>query len=360
MKLKLELDRSKDKSQSLFDELIIEKSFRDSLEKRIKDLDAQINEKSCKLLEFEKMKAEVGSLKQLVFELESEKSRVNKELLQSQELLKHFDQENSSLVCLESQLCEMHEFSIAADISLVFTRSQYHDQLEILVQQFLLSERDLIALQEKYLNVETALNHCRVSEARQAEENVTLLINLNSLKMELEAFASENKMLLDANEKLMNQSEELQNRTKLLEVAGDAGRSHHAQEIEKLGKMLKTCETEIDDLLLCKVELEVSLLVVRSKLDEQHAHVILLQGMSDEMVILQSKCNDLSQRLSEQILKTEEFKNLSIYLKDLKDKADAECVQLREKKRMKGHPMPCKRLSELHLLKNNMKQSCKN
>ncbi|XP_008460500.2 uncharacterized protein LOC103499300 [Cucumis melo] len=336
MKLKLELDCSKDKCQSLSDELIIEKSSRDSLEKIIKDLDAQINEKSYKLLDFEQMKAEVGSLKQLVLELESEKSRVDKDLLQSVELLKHLDQENSSLVCLESQLCEMHEFSIAADISLVFTRSQYDDQLEILVQQFMLSERDLIAVQEKYVNVETALNHCMVSEAHQAEESARLLMNLNSLKVELEAFASENKMLLEANEKLTNQSEELQNRTKLLEVAADADRSHHAKEHEKLGKMLKTCETEIDDLLLCKEELEVSLLVVRSKLDEQHAHVISLQGISDEMVILQNKCNDLTQRLSEQILKTEEFKNLSIHLKDLKDKAEAECLQLREKKENEG------------------------
>ncbi|XP_038875184.1 uncharacterized protein PFB0145c isoform X2 [Benincasa hispida] len=472
MKLKLELDRSKDKSQLLSDELIIERSFRESLEKKIKDLDAQINEKSCKLLDFEKMKAEVGNLKQLVLELELEKSRVDKDLLQSKELLKHLDQENSFLVCLESELCEMYEFSIAADISLVFTRSQCHDQLELLVQQFLLSERNLVALQEKYLNVETALNHCMVSEARQTEENARSLMNLNSLKLELEAFALENKMLLDtnkkltnqseelqnrtkladadrrhhaqeieklgkmlktcetevddlllckeeleafasenkmlldankkltnqseelqnrtkllevavdaerschaqeieklgkmlktyeteiddlllckeeleafalenkmlldANKKLTNQSEELQNRTKLLEVAADADRSRHAQEIEKLGKMLKTYETEIDDLLLCREELEVSLLVVRSKLDEQHAHVILLQGMSDEMVILQNKCNDLTQRLSEQILKTEEFKNLSIYLKDLKDKADAECVQLREKKENEG------------------------
>ncbi|KAG6579019.1 hypothetical protein SDJN03_23467, partial [Cucurbita argyrosperma subsp. sororia] len=336
MKLKLEMDRSKDESKSLSDELTIEKSFRDSLEKRIKDLDEQLNEKSCKLLDFEKMKSEVGSLKQSILELESEKSRVDKHLVQSEELLKHLDQENSSLVCLESQLSEMHEFSIAADISLVFTRSQYHEQLEILSQKYLLSERDLFALKEKYHSVETALNHCMVNEALQAEENARLSMNLDSLKTELDAFASENKTLLDGNEKLTAQSEELRNRAELLEVTADADRSNHAQEIEKLGKMLRTCETKIDDLLLCKEELEVSLLVVRSKLDEQHAHVILLQGMSDQMVILQNKCNDLTQKLSEQILKTEEFKNLSTHLKEMKDKADAECLQLREKKENDG------------------------
>ncbi|KAG6602046.1 hypothetical protein SDJN03_07279, partial [Cucurbita argyrosperma subsp. sororia] len=277
MKLKLELDRSKDNSKS-------EKSLRNSLEKRIKDLDDH----------FEKTKAEVGSLKRLVSKLESEKSRLNEDLLRSEELLKRFDQENSSLVCLESELCEMHEFSIAADVSLVFTRSQYQNHLENLVQKLVLSET------------------------------------------ESEAFALENKTLLDANKKVTIQSEELRNRTKILEVAADADRTHHAQEIEKLGKKLKTYETEIHDLLLCKEELEVSLLVVRSKLDEQHAHIIMLEGMSDEMVILQNKCNDLTQRLSEQILRTEEFKNLTTHLKDLKDKADAECRQLREKKENEG------------------------
>ncbi|XP_022141480.1 putative leucine-rich repeat-containing protein DDB_G0290503 isoform X2 [Momordica charantia] len=336
MELKSELGRLEEKSQSLSNELDIEQSFRDVLENRIKDLDAQIKEKSCKLLDFEKMKAEAGSLKQLVLDLESEKSRVHKRLIQSEELLMHFDQKSSSLVCLESQLSEMHEFSIAADISLVFTRSQYQDQLENFVHQFLLSERDFISLQEKYLNVETALNHCQASEACQVEENARLLMSLNSLKAEIEAFASENKMLLDANEKIMTRSEELQSQTKILEAAADADRSQHAREVEKLGKELMTCETEIDDLLLCKEELEVSLLVVRSKLDEQHAHVILLQGMSDEIVILQNRCNELNQRLSEQILKTEEFKNLSTHLKDLKDRADAECLQLREKKENEG------------------------
>ena len=277
MKLKFELDRSKDNSES-------EKSLRNSLEKRIKDLDDH----------FEKTKAEVGSLKRLVSKLESEKSRLNEDLLRSEELLKRFDQENSSLVCLECELCEMHEFSIAADVSLVFIRSQYQNHLENLVQKLVLSET------------------------------------------ELEAFASENKTLLDANKKVTIQSEELRNQTKILEVAADADRTHHAQEIEKLGKKLKTYETEIHDLLLCKEELEVSLLVVRSKLDEQHAHIIMLEGMSDEMVILQNKCNDLTQRLSEQILRTEEFKNLTTHLKDLKDKADAECRQLREKKENEG------------------------
>lgn len=57
---------------------------------------------------------------------------------------------------------------------------------------------------------------------------------------------------------------------------------------------------------------------------------------SVELVNLQVEFNKLNDRLSEQSLKTEEFKNLSIHFKEHNDKMVAECLQIREKKENEG------------------------
>ncbi|KAK9056451.1 hypothetical protein SSX86_023812 [Deinandra increscens subsp. villosa] len=67
-----------------------------------------------------------------------------------------------------------------------------------------------------------------------------------------------------------------------------------------------------DDMLISEEESKILLLVLKAKLEEQN----------DELIVLHNKCNQLTNKLSEQKLKTEEFKNLSIYLKELKDSAD--------------------------------------
>ena len=116
-------------------------------------------------------------------------------------------------------------------------------------------------------------------------------------------------------------------------------KAQHSKEFEKLKCLLVTSEEEIDNLVFSKVELEVKFLVLEAKLDEQKAQIITLEGYYDELVMLQKHCNQLNQRLSDQILKTEEFRNLSIHLKELKDKADAECIQVREKREPEGPPV---------------------
>jgi len=68
-------------------------------------------------------------------------------------------------------------------------------------------------------------------------------------------------------------------------------------------------------------------------------HITLLEGHNDELIMLRKQCSELCSRLAEQALKTEEFKNLSIHLKELKDRADAECLQAREKREPEGPPV---------------------
>ena len=112
----------------------------------------------------------------------------------------------------------------------------------------------------------------------------------------------------------------------------------HALEVERLEHKLVDSEEKVDNLMFSKEELEVKSILLKAKVDEQHAHITLLEGYNDELIMLRKKCSELSQRLAEQVLRTEEFKNLSIHLKELKDKADAECLQVREKREPEGPP----------------------
>lgn len=56
--------------------------------------------------------------------------------------------------------------------------------------------------------------------------------------------------------------------------------------------------------------------------------------------MLRSRCNELSHKLSLRVMKTEEFNNLSINLKELKDKAEADCSShARETREPEGPPV---------------------
>lgn len=98
----------------------------------------------------------------------------------------------------------------------------------------------------------------------------------------------------------------------------------------------ENAEEDIITLILSMEELEITVIVLEAKLNEQHACLIILEDYNNECLRLKKQFNELNHKLSEQILKTEEFKNLSIHLKDLKDKAEAECLQAREKRVPEG------------------------
>ncbi|WOG99688.1 hypothetical protein DCAR_0519042 [Daucus carota subsp. sativus] len=61
-----------------------------------------------------------------------------------------------------------------------------------------------------------------------------------------------------------------------------------------------------------------------------------MEKSSVESFKLQDQIKEVTHKLSEQILRTEEFKNLSVSLKELKDKAEAECLSAYEKKGPEG------------------------
>ncbi|XP_030485454.2 uncharacterized protein LOC115702132 [Cannabis sativa] len=320
-KLEIELNNMRSNLQSLHDELHVERSIRSKLESSVTDLTSQLNEKQHELLTFTQQKAELVHLKQSVKDLELEKASIFRTLSDSEQSLKAAGEHFSDISRLEAQFSEMHELSLATDVRLTFTKAQY---------EFCFEE-----LQDKYVSVESMLNHCLSTKAHYIEENAKLMTSLDSLRSELEGSAAQNRMLLDTNSSLRIAFDELEKRA---EDAEDNSRKN-AVEVERLKGMLVKSDEEIDDLMLVKEELEVKLLVLKLKLDEQQPQIALMDEYKHELGMLQTKYNQISQKLSEQVLKTEEFKNLSVHLKELKDKAEAECLQAREKREPEGPPL---------------------
>ncbi|KAK8291133.1 hypothetical protein V6Z12_D06G042700 [Gossypium hirsutum] len=323
--LALELNGLKESLHSVHDELQAERSTKNNLESMVTDLTSQMNEKHHQLLQFDQQNSELAHLKKMLFDLESEKSRVCSLLQQYDECLNNAHKESSTITSLESEF-------------VIFLRTQYETWTTDLVCQLSSSERHLGELQEKHLNFESILNDCLAREAHCIEENRRLSVSLDSLKSELEASMAENKVLLNKNSSAISELQDYKSRIEKFEFAFFEDKHQHALEVERLKHLLGGSQEEIDDLMILKEGLELNVLVLKAKLDEQSTQISLLVGRKDEVLLLQNQCNELSQRLSEQILKTEEFKNLSIHLKELKDKADAESIQAREKRESEAPP----------------------
>ena len=199
------------------------------------------------------------------------------------------------------------------------------------------------SLEQKFVNSEEKVDNLMFSkeelEVKYKEENARLLTSLDSLKSEIKASTAENRVLLDKISVITYELEECKIRAENVEATLKGEKGWHALEVERLEHKLVDSEEKVDNLMFSKEELEVKSILLKAKVDEQHAHITLLEGYNDELIMLQKKCSELSQRLAEQVLRTEEFKNLSIHLKELKDKADAECLQVREKREPEGPPV---------------------
>ncbi|KAG9451646.1 hypothetical protein H6P81_011611 [Aristolochia fimbriata] len=344
VQLTYELTGLKERLGCTQDELQAEKDHRGSLEARIRDLTLQLNKNHEELLSLKYQKAEIVQLEQHVSGLESENTKLKFILLNCEDSRAKAVEDASLLRLhvaeLESSLQSMHECSLAADIEVLFTKNQFQAGLQQLHNQLMSLERSNQELHQKYLDVVTSLNKCMDSEAQYKEENARLLEVLESLKCELVALEVNKLQALD------------DGRTPpaLVEEYEQGANERQDHEVECLKDFLMALEKEIDDMRFLKNELEITITVLQSKLDEQHALIILQQSKldelrgqitlqqqcSDELIELRRECSEIANRLSEQALKTEEFKNLSLHLRELKDKAEAECLQAREKRENEG------------------------
>ncbi|TYI39367.1 hypothetical protein ES332_A02G093000v1 [Gossypium tomentosum] len=301
--LALEINGLKESLHSLHNELQVERSSKEKLESMVTDLTSQMNEKYHQLFRFHQQKSDLVHLRQMLSDLESE-----------------------------------FALSIAADVSLIFLRTECETWTTDLVCQLSIYKKQLVDLQKKPLDVEGALNGCLAREAHYIEENGRLSVILDTLRSDLEAAMGENGLLLTKSSSVLAELEDYKRRVEKTEFDYCEDKNQLALEVKRLKQLLYSSQEVIDNLMITKEELELNVLVLNAKLDEQSTQINLPEGHKDEVLLLQNQCNELSQRLSKQILKTEEFKNLSIHLKELKDKANVDSTQVREKRESEAPP----------------------
>ncbi|XP_061365346.1 uncharacterized protein LOC133308691 [Gastrolobium bilobum] len=334
-----ELNFLKKSLYSLQNEMHAEKTVREKVEKTVMDLTTELNEKQCQLQDSDMNRQELFHLKQLVRDLEFEKSRISDLLQKSEKHLKDALKESSSISCLETHLSEMHEFSIATDVVMIFTRAQFEGHMEDLIEKLHSTCRQLDVLHKKNLAVETELNGCLCRELTCIEENTTLLTSLDFLKSELEACAAQSRALADQNSAIISELKEHKSKTENVSHTSHVRESQCVLEVARLEQLLASCTRDAEELFLSKEEAEFKCVVLRAKLNELETAITSLKQSNSELIRLQNQCNELTKRLSEQVFKTEEFKNLSIHLKELKDKAEAECLNARERRGHEGPPV---------------------
>ncbi|KAK9166686.1 hypothetical protein Scep_001877 [Stephania cephalantha] len=327
--LKKEICDVKETLVSIKDELDSERSLRSQLEAMVTDLSKQLNVKSDQLLSFEEEKTELVCLKQPMKNQELEKETLCNLLFQREECLRKANESNSCLYAevtdLQTHSKILEECFMAADLELICTRNQLQNRMKELFQQLESLDRCYCELHLKHLNVLTRLNGRISSEAQYVEENAKLLTIINSLRSDLESVVMAKNDLADRNNYFVAEHEKYKAREEIADL-------QHLHETEQLKHMLLSCEEALDNLRYSRDEQEITIVVLREKYFEQHHQLLLLEGFTNELMMLRNQNNELSRRLSEQIMKTEEFKNLSVHLKELKDKADVECLLARDKK----------------------------
>ncbi|RZR88372.1 hypothetical protein BHM03_00015943 [Ensete ventricosum] len=334
-----ELHSLKESVQCTHRDMQIEKKLREELEAAVTRLSTQLKEKDQELLSFCEQKTEVAHLQKMIVDLEKTNTGFQHLLLKNEESQRRLDIENLSLhvqiMDMENQLATSLENSLAAEMKVTFMRSHLCENVQKLFAQLKTLERELEEMNLKHENVVTLLNTCSANEAQLTEENARLSVALQSLQSGYDSVFQEKENLVDYVNKQnasRTEFEDIKVRASTLEADNNHQKQKYEDEISQLKNMLISFEEEVCNLRSYKVALEVTDIVLRSKLNEQQTKVLLFEECDHELRTLQELHNELSCKLSEQILKAEEYKNLSIHLRELKDKAEAECLQAREKK----------------------------
>lgn len=200
-------------------------------------------------------------------------------------------------------------------------------------------------LQMKFHDTETRLHELVESESCYIEENKKLSRTLESVQLELKDSTAQNAEMSESigqlKEMLVKSEVEIRQLELETELFNTKTRfdqfvkneAFYIEEnkslkseldamVDKVTFLENNNVADIDDVLYSGQESDILLVVLKSKLYEQ----------GNELITLKNKCSELAHKLSEQILKTEEFKNLSIYLKELKESSDV----AREKKESEG------------------------
>ncbi|KAI0501946.1 hypothetical protein KFK09_016891 [Dendrobium nobile] len=338
VKLEYEISSLKDSLHYAEDKLQSERKIREDLEVSVADLKLQVVETSQQLLSFNEQNDELCYLRTRVLDLERDVQHV--ELCKERERERDAETSfiNLEVANMENHLITAFGHSISADVELTFIRNQLYSKIEEFVVHQKTSKSIIEQLHLKYLDVIASLEKYVANEAELMAERERLSTDLLSAKSTLEVLHGEKERLLDyvdANTINRAEFEDLKMKAAISEANYAKEKRKYEDEICSLKSMLLRLE-ELDELELSKVELDLIVVFLRSKLSEQKTHAALFDECDYELRKLREQHCELNRKLSEQILKTEEFKNLSIHLRELKDKADADSHHARERRESEG------------------------
>ncbi|KAL4197595.1 hypothetical protein AMTRI_Chr04g189050 [Amborella trichopoda] len=325
-----ELNCLKEKLKCIHDELETVRQSEEKLEAEVETLTSELKECHEKLLSSGLQDAELILVKQQlqVQEFENSKLRdLSLHLTQSQSKVN----EEASNLCLQVHDLECHLASVleawlAADVEVNFMKNQFEIRMVELVDSLKSLEKCQDELSMKRDDAVIALKDCLERENMCVQDKQSLMAELTSLRSELEHVRTvKNDLLEQINLQKAHWVK--------LEISDSPKKLKLEVENEQLKSTLASFEEELDNLRSSKEELELTSLVLQSKLVEQNSQVAHLSVYGDELMKLRNQNSELSLKLSDQVMKTEEFRNLSIHLRELKEKADAELSQINEKKR---------------------------
>ncbi|XP_076890810.1 uncharacterized protein LOC143542019 isoform X2 [Bidens hawaiensis] len=226
--------------------------------------------------------------------------QLNEMLTKSTEEIARYMEENRNLVTEVESLRSKLQASLAKNAEISETKNEH-------------------ALEAGQLK--EMLTKSKEQVTQHIEENRNLVTLIESLRSELQASTAKNSEITESKTEHALEASQLKDMlTKSNEEV-----TRHIEENKSLATEVTSLKLKLEDYIAQNAETKltevnyqnalndsITLLIFKSKLEEQHA----------ELITLHDKCNQLTNKLSEQKLKTEEFKNLSVYLKELKDNAD--------------------------------------
>uniref|UniRef100_A0A0E0EX00 C2 NT-type domain-containing protein n=1 Tax=Oryza meridionalis TaxID=40149 RepID=A0A0E0EX00_9ORYZ len=327
MQMENEIRSLQDELRSSDDNLLREKRLTEELQSTLASLTSQLGHKDQALLSFDEHKTELNRLRDQVLDMERANSLMQDALSQSEQIQMDLNCKNISL---QSQLSNVEDrlATVMKDTVATETEASYMRNLvEELTGQLDSLRNDHEKLQLKNKDADDLLRVHMSTEAELADRVAALEAAIHSLEIGLARVNEEKEEL----EELIKRNEEQfvqvgTNKSRDIVESIDSSERvlKYQDDILQLKVLLTNLEEQVDDLRSTKDEVEILNMVLKSKLEEQRTEILsLLQNSGHELANFKEQNKDLTQKLAEQTLKAEEFKNLSIHLRELKEKAEA-------------------------------------
>ncbi|VAI50658.1 unnamed protein product [Triticum turgidum subsp. durum] len=307
--------------------LLREKTTREDLESALASLTSQLSEKDQVLLSYNEDKTELLHLRDQISDMSKENSLMQDALSESEQIKRDLSCKNcslqSQLANAENQLGTILEDFLATEIEASCMRSQVEEvavQLEYL-------KNDFGKLQLKNKDADELLRAHMLTVAELTDRNATLESAIHSQEINFARVIQEKEgleELIKRNEQTLAQVSNSESRDTSVSINNSEAELKYQDEIVQLRAVQTNLEEHVDGLRSAKDEVEILNVVLKSKLEEHHTEASsLLQDSGYQLTNLKEQNKELTQKLAEQTLKAEEFKNLSIQLRELKEKAEA-------------------------------------